>query len=174
MAKYNSFGYEDSNQSGKDNKMLIGLLLLVVVGVYFFYYAPSGSVPDIIPSTETRVVSHNVDVSEDTEDINTMVMQSEVSAQQIEDWGIYATYGEYGDIGYPEKNACGYENYGYPTYLGTQKEGETCADALSDKQDIECITSPPAKYEGTINLLTKTSTPTLTCCVADGTCHWRP
>lgn len=71
-------------------------------------------------------------------------------------------------------NKCGYANYGYPDYAGTEKENMTCKDAWPDQQNLECILSPPVKYDGIIIAINKTSNPALTCCVGDGTCQWVP
>lgn len=87
-------------------------------------------------------------------------------------YGEYADYGEYGANGYPIENACGYESYGYPDYIGTQKEGQTCDDAIQSENDLECLSSPPVNYDGEINVLERESSPRITCCVADGTCQW--
>ena len=87
-------------------------------------------------------------------------------------YGPYADYGYYGKYGYPEENACGYPTYGYPDYIGTNKEGDTCTDALQSENDLECLSNPPINYDGEINLMELSSSPKITCCVADGTCHW--
>jgi len=66
---------------------------------------------------------------------------------------------------------CRKSNHALPDYLGTNKEGSTCADVPVD-QDLECVSNPPENYDGTINLLTKESTPLISCCVLDGECYW--
>ena len=86
------------------------------------------------------------------------------------EYGPYEDYGEYGQTGYPFKNACYKENYGYPDYIGTDKDGLTCADAPSWERDYECIANPPFNYDGEIVL--GYSNPKLTCCETDGTCQW--
>lgn len=91
---------------------------------------------------------------------------------EIAVYGVYADYGEYGTTGYPLENKCGYSDYGYPDYIGTQKDGQTCSDATINENDLECLSSPPVNYDGEIKILDKESNPRITCCVADGTCQW--
>ncbi len=71
-------------------------------------------------------------------------------------------------------NACGYENYGFPDYIGTFKEGWDCSDAIESESNMECLTSPPMNYDGIIDLGSpdQLSDPSLTCCRLDGTCNW--
>lgn len=72
----------------------------------------------------------------------------------------------------PTVNACNSTSFGFPDYDGTNKAGDTCADTVVSKQDLECLANPPKNYEGTIYLGGATSTPELTCCPTDGTCQW--
>jgi len=69
-------------------------------------------------------------------------------------------------------NACGESNYGYADYTGTNKDGQTCKDALLSERDFECLANPPANYDGIINLEQAISNPSLSCCDTDGTCQW--
>lgn len=87
-------------------------------------------------------------------------------------YGDYATYGEYGETGYTLVNKCGYSSYGYPDYIGTEKEGMTCADMAPDEQNNECVLNVPYNFEGIVSKVQLISDPTMTCCVADGTCQW--
>jgi len=66
---------------------------------------------------------------------------------------------------------CGGTDSDYPDYLGTEKEGDTCAD-VPVNPDWECIASPPLSYDGLINHLYKTSDPEIKCCLDDGKCYW--
>ena len=106
------------------------------------------------------------DLDEDGDDVYTL------NDYELHVYGPYATYGEYGKNGYPEKNACGYTSYGYPDYIGTEKNGQTCADALNNDNDMACLANTPYNYDGEINLIEQTSSPLITCCVSDGTCNW--
>lgn len=162
MAQYNQYSF-DQGESEKSDKTTIILLLIVIIGIYFFYFSPiqtNEETIDTIP-TQQSIITETKEIPSD--DIETEI---------VVDWGIYSDYGVYGTIGYPEENLCESSNYGYPSYIGTQKEGETCADAMPGEENLECITNPPAKYEGTINLIEQTSNPVLTCCIEDGTCYW--
>jgi len=67
---------------------------------------------------------------------------------------------------------CDRPNFGYPDYEGTNKEGETCADAPLGERTAECLANPPTSYDGLIQLSTQSSDPEMLCCFSDGKCHW--
>lgn len=58
-----------------------------------------------------------------------------------------------------------------PDYYGTTKWGQMCNDVVIDP-DFECLKYPPTRYTGNINLLEKTSSPQMNCCLNDGKCYW--
>ena len=70
-----------------------------------------------------------------------------------------------------EEIVCLKANSGYPDYVGTSRDGDSCAD-VPVNNDYECISNPPENYDGYINLLTKNSIPKIGCCLTDGKCHW--
>jgi len=66
----------------------------------------------------------------------------------------------------PEFNECDSNNYEFPSFEDTIREGEGCVN------EEDCRLYPPENYIGTIVIQTGYSEPLLQCCIEDGSCYW--
>jgi len=148
----------ETNQTQPLNKkkLVIAVLLVLAILLVIKYTAPNTNAR--FENTTSQTITQPPPLQQES--------------WEQEEYGEYADYGEYGETTYPLTNACNHTSYGYPDYIGTQKEGQTCKDSIPSERDMECFANTPYNYDGIIDLTTGTSIPKITCCSADGTCQW--
>lgn len=150
---------------GKSNLLVI--IVVLIVAAYVFYYNPDildvSRTSKIEPSNlgrgtyfQNSTVDSDIGVINESKEADPVVEDPESTRVVIP--GV--------------TNQCGYRDYAYPNYLGTQKEGNSCIDVPESERDLECFSNSPISYDGEIDLVTLESSPKITCCDLDGTCQW--
>lgn len=149
---------DGSTERGKINPVyfIIGIVILAMFLLSdgsFSLKSSSLSSQSIVSEDGGETFSRGTDTNDTTPDINNQITDSSLIS---------------------EPNSCGSMTYGYPDYIGTEKEGFGCADTIVPERDLECLSNPPLNYDGIIDLGSplQLSDPEITCCDSDGTCMW--
>lgn len=157
-------------------RMIIMLVLLIVAVAIFFpdtFSAGKDWVSEKISGTEVELTtpSNNTYSAGYQQDIYVEGNETEIVVDNGTSEEDFSETGGFDPEDPSVPLTCLKPNKEFPDYEGTNKEGDTCADVLTNN-DYECLSNPPTSYDGQINTLTKTSTPELGCCLLDGKCHW--
>jgi len=133
------------------NEDKIPFLVIVVLGVSLFF---------LFKGCETINQSDNIiDNLTSSLDTNETILEDNNNEDVIVEEDIVEEV-------LPEFNECDSNNYEFPSFEDTIREGEGCINSE------DCILYPPEHYVGTIVIQTGYSEPLLNCCIEDGSCYW--